>query len=60
MMPTTTGTDRKKSDTVQVYFDQIMAGTKKQEYREAKPTTIKRLLYILVLIDGKNAVADFT
>lgn len=30
----------------QNYFDQIVAGTKKKEYREVKPTTIKRLLQL--------------
>lgn len=30
----------------QKYFDQIMAGTKKKEYREVKPTTIKKLLQL--------------
>jgi hypothetical protein len=30
----------------QKYFDQIVAGTKKKEYREVKPTTIKRLLQL--------------
>lgn len=28
----------------QVYFDQIIAGTKTQEFREVKPTTVKRLI----------------
>ena len=28
----------------QVYFDQIIAGTKKEEYREIKPTTYKKYL----------------
>lgn len=28
----------------QVYFDQILAGTKTQEFREVKPTTINKLL----------------
>ena len=30
----------------QVFFDEIIAGTKKQEFREVKPTTIKKLLQI--------------
>lgn len=30
----------------QEYFDQIMAGTKKQEFREVKPTTVKKLLQL--------------
>ena len=30
----------------QNYFDEIMAGTKTQEFREVKPTTIKRLLQL--------------
>lgn len=30
----------------QVYFDQILAGTKKQEFRELKPTTVKKLVEI--------------
>lgn len=30
----------------QEYFDQIMAGTKTQEFREVKPTTIKKLLQL--------------
>lgn len=30
----------------QEYFDRIMSGTKKFEYREVKPTTIKRLLQL--------------
>jgi len=28
----------------QVYFDHIIAGTKTQEFREVKPTTVKRLI----------------
>ena len=28
----------------QVYFDQIVAGTKKEEYREIKDTTYKKYL----------------
>ena len=28
----------------QCYFDEIIKGTKKQEFREVKPTTIKRLI----------------
>lgn len=28
----------------QVYFDQILAGTKKTEYRELKPSTVKKLV----------------
>ena len=30
----------------QVYFDQIINGTKTQEFREVKPTTIKKLLQL--------------
>ena len=30
----------------QCYFDQIINGTKKQEFREVKPTTVKRLLQL--------------
>lgn len=30
----------------QCYFDEIINGTKKQEFREVKPTTIKRLLQL--------------
>ena len=30
----------------QCYFDEIIKGTKKQEFREVKPTTIKRLLQL--------------
>jgi len=30
----------------QEYFDQIMAGTKNQEFREVKPTTIKKLIQL--------------
>ena len=30
----------------QVYFDQIINGTKTQEFREVKPTTIKNLLQL--------------
>lgn len=30
----------------QVYFDEIIKGTKKQEFREVKPTTIKKLLQL--------------
>ena len=30
----------------QKYFDQIIAGTKKQEFREVKPTTCKKLLQL--------------
>jgi len=30
----------------QAYFDQILAGTKTQEFREVKPTTIKKLLQL--------------
>lgn len=30
----------------QVYFDQILSGEKKQEFREVKPTTIKKLLQL--------------
>lgn len=30
----------------QNFFDEIMAGTKKQEFREVKPTTIKKLLQL--------------
>ncbi len=29
-----------------VYFDQIIAGTKKAEYREIKPSTVKKYIYI--------------
>lgn len=32
--------------TKQVYFDQIINGTKTQEFREVKPTTIKKLLQL--------------
>ena len=28
----------------QIYFDEILAGTKKQEYREMKPTTFTKYL----------------
>lgn len=28
----------------QVYFDQIIAGTKTQEFREVKPTTVKKYI----------------
>lgn len=28
----------------QCYFDEIIKGTKKQEFREVKPTTVKRLI----------------
>ena len=30
----------------QCYFDEIIKGTKKQEFREVKPTTVKRLLQL--------------
>lgn len=30
----------------QCFFDEIIKGTKKQEFREVKPTTIKRLLQL--------------
>lgn len=30
----------------QVFFDQIIEGTKKQEFREVRPTTIKKLLQL--------------
>ena len=30
----------------QCYFDEIIKGTKKQEFREVKPTTIKQLLQL--------------
>ena len=30
----------------QCYFDQIINGTKKKEFREVKPTTVKRLLQL--------------
>ena len=30
----------------QCYFDEIIKGTKKQEFREVKPTTIKKLLQL--------------
>ena len=30
----------------QVYFDQILAGTKKTEYRELKPSTIRKLVQL--------------
>lgn len=30
----------------QCYFDEIIKGTKKQEFREVKPTTIKRLVQL--------------
>ena len=30
----------------QCYFDKIIKGTKKQEFREVKPTTVKRLLQL--------------
>ena len=30
----------------QCYFEEIIKGTKKQEFREVKPTTIKRLLQL--------------
>lgn len=40
----------------QVYFDQIVAGTKTEEYREIKPTTYKKYLEVAedgaALIDG--------
>jgi len=28
----------------QIYFDEILAGTKKQEFREVKPTTSKKYI----------------
>ncbi len=30
----------------QVFFDQILAGTKKEEYRDVKPTTMKKYLRV--------------
>lgn len=35
----------------QVYFDQIIAGTKTEEFREIKDTTVKK--YLLTAPDGK-------
>lgn len=35
----------------QVYFDQIIAGTKTEEFREIKDTTVKE--YLLTAADGK-------
>lgn len=36
----------------QQYFDEILAGTKTEEYREVKPTTFKK--YLRYLVDGKT------
>lgn len=42
----------------QVYFDQIIAGTKKEEYREIKDTTYKKYLYSDV--DGNPDISEDT
>lgn len=45
----------------QVFYDEILAGTKKQEFREVKPTTIKKLLQLdengyEVVDENENAI----
>lgn len=36
----------------QQYFDEILAGTKTEEYREVRPTTFKK--YLRYVVDGKE------
>lgn len=36
----------------QAYFDEILAGTKTEEYREVKPTTFKK--YLKYVVNGKE------
>lgn len=45
----------------QVYFDEILAGTKKEEYREVKPTTFKKYLRVSCCgeeFDSFDAIPD--
>lgn len=45
----------------QRYFDEILAGTKKEEYREVRPTTLKKYLKYCVkgqLFDSLDDVPD--
>lgn len=42
----------------QKYFDAILAGTKKEEYREVRPTTFKKYLKYLVCDEEFDSLSD--